>query len=142
MGEQIIGSVIFDAIPEVLKNFYADAFAKALAEGVWEASYECSSPSLFRKYRMRVHSLKSRGLYMVTNALMHEGPHRNMAKPDPSKYVQPNGLIRMCAHCRCSQRVDAPNQWDFVSDYLQLKGSDSLMVSHGFCPICHAYFYS
>jgi len=141
-GEQVIGSVVFEAIPEVLKTFCTDAFAKALIDGVWEVRYECSSPSLFRKYRMRVHSLTSRGMYMVTNALIHEGPHRDMVEPDSRKYVQSNGLITMCAHCRCSRRVDAPNQWDFVSEYLHLKGYDSLMVSHGICPICHACFYS
>lgn len=67
LAEQVIGSIGFDAIPEVLKTFYRDAFAMALTEGVWEVSYECSSPRVVRKYRMRVPSLKSRAMYMVTN---------------------------------------------------------------------------
>jgi hypothetical protein len=79
---------------------------------------------------------------MVTNALIHEGPYRKMAEADSRKYIKPNGLVPMCAHCLCSQPFDAPNLWDFVPDYLRLKGQASLIVSHGFCPICHAYFYS
>jgi len=141
VGEQVIGSNVFDVLPEVFKKFYMDAFARALTGGIWEISYECSSPSLFRRYRMRVHGLKSRALWMVTNSLIYEGPHRKTVKADSSKYFQPTGLIIMCAHCRCSQRVDAPDQWDFVPDHLGLKGQASLKVSHGFCPICYAYFH-
>lgn len=141
-AEQVIGLDIFKVIPDVLKNFYCDALARALRQGVWEVSYECSSPDLFRKYRMRVHDLKERSWLLVTNSLISEGPHRRMAKPRSNLYVQANGLITMCAHCRCSQRVDSPEQWDFVPDYLRLKGQASLILSHGFCPICHAYFYS
>jgi len=78
----------------------------------------------------------------VTNPLIYESAHRNVARADSSLYLQPDGLITMCAHCRCSRRVDLPDQWDFVPDYFQLKGQASLIVSHGFCPICHAYFYA
>ena len=141
-GENVVGLNIFDVIPDVLKSFYLGAFARALEEGVWEVSYECSSPDLFRKYRMRVHALKNRSWLLVTNPLIYESAHRNVARADSSLYLQPDGLITMCAHCRCSRRVDLPDQWDFVPDYFQLKGQASLIVSHGFCPICHAYFYA
>lgn len=139
--ERVIGLDIFTVIPDVLKNFYLNAFARALAQGVWEVSYECSSPDLFRKYRMRVHSLTKISWFVVTNPLMHDGPHPRKAKPRSDLYVQKNGLITMCAHCRCTQRVDSPEQWDFVPDFLRLKGQASLILSHGFCPTCHAYFY-
>jgi hypothetical protein len=141
-GENVVGSNIFEVIPDVLKDFYSEAFAQALKLGVWEVSYECSGPDLFRKYRMRVHALKNRAWLMVTNPLIYESPHRKSVQPDGNLYVQPSGLIMMCAHCRCSQRVDLPDRWDFVPDYLRLSGQASLIVSHGFCPICYAYFDS
>ena len=59
-----------------LRTSFSDAFARALTLGTWEVSYECSSPDLFRKYRMRVHALKSRAWLMVTNPLIYESPHR------------------------------------------------------------------
>ena len=140
-GENVIGLNIFEVVPDVLKKFYCDAFAQALKQGVWEISYQCSSPDLFRKYRMRVHALTNRAWLMVTNPLVYESPHHKVATADSKLYVKPNGLVMMCAHCRCSQRVDLPDQWDFVPDYLRLKGQASLIVSHGFCPVCYAYFY-
>ena len=139
--EAIIGVDVFRFIPNVLHNYYQDAFRRARSEDVWEGSYECSNPKFFRKYRMRIHWLRPRDLYVVTNPLIFQRSHRNPTKADATKYLQPNGLVTMCAHCRCSKRIDVPEQWDFVPDYLQLKGGASLMVSHGFCPVCHAYFY-
>ena len=91
---------------------------------------------------MIVHALKNRACLVVTNPLIYESPHGKVATADSGLYVQPNGFITMCAHCRCSRRVDLPEQWDFVSDYIDLRGQASLIVSHGFCPICHAHFYS
>lgn len=141
-GENSIGLNIFEAIPGVLKTFYSDAFARARTLGVWEVSYECSSPDRFRMYRMRVHALTDRNWLIVTNPLIYESPHRKVAAADSKLYVQSNGLITMCAHCRCSQRVDLKEQWDFVPDYLRLQKQTSLVVSHSFCPVCYAYFYS
>lgn len=140
-GESVIGSSIFEAIPDVLKNFYSEAFTRARRRGLWEVSYECSSPDQFRKYRMRVHALKNRAWLLVTNPLVYESAHRNVAVADSKLYLQANGLVLMCSHCRCSQRVNLPDQWDFVPDYLRLEGQASLIVSHGFCPVCYAYFY-
>jgi hypothetical protein len=34
VGEKVIESCIFDAVPEVLKRFFNDAFEKALTDGV------------------------------------------------------------------------------------------------------------
>ena len=141
-GESVTGLSILDITPDFLRTFYSDAFARARKQGIWEMSYECSSPTRFRKYRMRVHALKNRAWLVVTNPLIYESPHRKVARAESGLYVQQNGLITMCAHCRCSRRVDLPEQWDFVSDYIDLRGQASLIVSHGFCPICHAHFYS
>jgi hypothetical protein len=140
-AEAIIGVDVFAFIPEVLQNYYREAFLRSRSETVWEGSYECSSPKLFRKYRMRIHWLQTRDLFVITNPLIFQRSHRNPTKADATKYLQSTGLVTMCAHCRCSKRVDVPEQWDFVPDYLELKGQASLMVSHGFCPVCYAYFH-
>jgi len=49
-GEALIGFDLFDAIPEALCAVYSEAFQQVLTgRSVWEKSYECSSPTLFRK---------------------------------------------------------------------------------------------
>ena len=42
---------------------------------------------------------------------------------------------------RCSRRVDSPDQWDFVPEYVQPRLGSAVKVSHGLCPVCRAYFY-
>ncbi len=140
-SEAVVGSDLFDAIPNVLTPAYSDAFQQVLSTGrVWEQPYECSSPTVFRMYRMRIHLLKPRDWLVVTNPLVVERPHARTAPADPNTYIDANGLVMMCAHCRCSRRVDNPDQWDFVPDYLQPKLA-TVKVSHGLCPVCFAYFY-
>ena len=55
-SEAVVGSDLFDAIPEALRAVYSAAFREVLNPGwVWEQSYECSIPTLFRMFRMRIH---------------------------------------------------------------------------------------
>jgi hypothetical protein len=142
-SDAVEGCHLFDAIPEVLRAFYTNAFGHVLNTGrVWEKSYECSSPTVFREYRMRIHLLKPPNWFVVTNPLVFERPHERTSTADTNTYTDANGLITMCAHCRCSQRLDHPDQWDFVPEYLELGRRSVIKVSHGLCPICRAFFYS
>jgi len=141
-GEAVVGSDLFDAVPDVLMAVYSAAFQEVLGTGlVWEQSYECSSPTIFRIFRMRVHLLKPQNWFLVTNTLVLERSHMKVAEPDQKKYVDSDGLITTCAHCRCSRRVDNPDQWDFVPEHLQLGRESAMKVSHALCPVCRAYFY-
>ena len=142
VGEVVIGADLFNAVPEVLKPAYSKAFDEVSeGGGIWEKPYECSSPELFRKYRMRIHFLKSHAWFLITNPLVVEQPHVKVSSPAPNRYFDKHGLVMMCIHCRCSRRVDNPDQWDFVPEYLKITEKDSLSVSHGFCPLCEVHFY-
>jgi hypothetical protein len=139
-NEAVVGSDLFDAIPDVLRAVYSNAFRQVLSTGrVWEQSYECSGPTLFRMFRMRIHLLKPQNWFLVTNALIVERSHTRAAEPDSNTYVDANGLITTCAHCRCSKRVGSSDQWDFVPEYLQPKSA--VKVIHALCPVCRVYFY-
>jgi len=141
VGEAVIGTDVCAAIPDMLAALYAEAFASVEATGhVWTKAYECSSPGMFRKYQMRIHFLRTRRWFLVTNVLIVERPHKTVAQPARAVYFD-RGVITMCAHCRCARQVESPGRWDFVPDYLQLTGLDLLKISQGLCPICQAYFY-
>ena len=141
VGEALIGTDLFAAIPNVLASAYAEAFASVEATGrVWTKAYECFSPDMLRRFQMRIHFLKSRRWFLVTNALIVERPHENV-EPSAERVYFDRGVITMCAHCRCVRQVGSHGGWDFVPYYLQLKGLDLLKISHGLCPICQAYFY-
>jgi hypothetical protein len=139
-NDAVVGLDLFDVIPEDLRGLYSDAFRQVLKTGrVWDSTYQCSSPAVFRIFRMRIHLLKPQNWYIVTNSLMVERAHAKTSTADQNRYVNAHGLVTACAHCRCSRRMDNPDQWDFVPEYLR---PESLVkVSHGLCPICRAYFY-
>ena len=60
-GETIIGFNIFDAIPEVLKPVYADAFRRVAETGtVWGMTNSCSSPERARRFRMKIYCMERR----------------------------------------------------------------------------------
>jgi len=141
-GNGAVGLRLFDAIPDVLRVLYSQAFQRVLVTGeVWEQVYECSSPTLFRKFRMRIHLLTPQNWFLVTNTPMVERLHDKAAVTDRKMYRDADGMVKVCAHCRCSQRLDAPAQWDFVPEHLQRTSAMGLKVSHGLCPLCRAYFY-
>jgi hypothetical protein len=140
-GEAIIGFEIFDAIANVLKPVYTGVFRRATeAEAISQMTYVCSSPEKKRQYRMKVYFMERRNWFLVTNSLLAEHPHRNSRYADQDAYFD-QGIITMCAHCRCSKRVDGSDVWDFVPDYLRLKGLQALSVSHALCPVCQEHFY-
>ena len=138
-GESTVGTDLLPVLGDALRPFYLRAFEQArLSEKVWECVYECSSPDLFRKFRMRIHPLAPSGWFMVTNPLMVESPHASTITAGIERYVQVDGSIIMCSHCRCSRRASPPEHWDFVPAYLEPHLTN---ISHGLCPVCMEYFY-
>src|SRR5262249_22167017 len=124
--DAIIGRDLFDSVPSVLQDAYANAFRRvAHKREMWTKSYECSSPTVFRKYRMNIYPMERWDWFLVTNSLLVTRSHRKGADADDRTYFA-EGIVKMCAHCRCSQRVDIPNKWDFVPKYLQFKGLDCI----------------
>src|SRR5262245_33163933 len=111
-GETMIGTDLFKSIPDVLRAFYSDAFQLVLQQkqSIWDHVYECSSPTRFRAYRMRVHLMESRSWLLVTNTLVSERNHRKVVESDSDQYLT-DGVIVMFAHCRCSMRKGRPDQW-------------------------------
>jgi hypothetical protein len=141
-GGTLIGTDMFGFIPDVLCDFYSKALNDVSeSRDVWERPYECSSPEVFRKFRMKIYPLKERGWFLFTNSRLVEKKHKKAPQFDTAAYVK-NGIIVMCAHCRCSMRLDGSSNWDFVVEHVRLKGMASLGISHKLCPTCEVYFYS
>lgn len=129
------GAAVVDATCAELRPFYQALFARALATGQrFEHDYECSSPQVFRAFRMLVVPV---GAYlMVTHSLQVERPHDRAAlAADPS--YRHNGAIRMCACCRRVRASTAIERWDWVPAYVEAMPRN---VSHGLCAMCeHGY---
>jgi hypothetical protein len=134
-----LGSYIDDAIPTCLRPFYVQAFGRCLASGErWEHEYECSSPQLFRKFRMLTYPMHGQFL-VVVNSRIVETPHtRPVLDPDVSAAGSPSCIITMCSHCRRVQSRMRPTTWNWVPVYVSAMPAN---VSHGLCEPC-AEFYA
>lgn len=129
--------------PDFLRRFYELAFGHAIdTRKPWEHDYECSSPEKYRRFHMRVFPL-GRSYLLVENSLYidraHEAP--DASEPlDHSRYIDHNGFIAMCSHCRRTRRHtgEGHETWDWVPSYLK---DTPVLVSHTLCQTCLAYHY-
>ena len=139
----ILGTSILDVVPSPLRAFYEDAFAQVRQQlKPWEHDFECSSPDTFRLFHMRVLPLPNSNS-IVENSLQVEKPHgpeRPAMSADRTSYVNENGILAMCCHCRRTRRINAGavSVWDWVPAFLT---DPPGRVSHGLCRTCRAYYY-
>jgi len=143
-----VGANFFDAIPEPLKTFYRELFARAprFGESLEPASfcYECSSAERFRRYNMLVYSLPDDDAgepagHLVLNSLLEERPHdRDPHPPQREHYLDPHGIVHQCAHCRRVNNQGYRHSGR-VPGWVEAPPRNA---SHGLCPVCFDYFFS
>lgn len=138
----VLGRRIDDFIPTAMRRFYDDVFSIAKTPRIVRFDYECSSPDLYRCFRMEVMFLRSYGGFLISNSLRLEKAHREVGNvafpPDRFRYEGADGLIVMCCNCRKTRRLGEWGTWDWVPAHLQRAAGT---VSHGICPICSAHLY-
>jgi len=136
------GTPILEAIAEPLRSYYEDGFRRVREAGeTWEHDFECSSSELYRRYHMQVKPLEGAGGFLIINSLLVEAPHSadRPTMPDVANlYLGQGDTVKMCSHCRRTQRSDGSQMWDWVPRYLDAPPG---RVSHGLCVVCAAYFY-
>jgi hypothetical protein len=136
--DSVYGTDLQQVIGRELIPFYMAAFATLERDRVvWECIYDCSSPGVFRKFRMQIQLLAPSG-YLVRNSLLIEEAHAPSALSSFQDHLSPDSPIILCMHCRCTRRVHMPSHWDFVPAHLDRSLTN---VSHSLCPVCLEYFY-
>lgn len=137
-----LGRSVLDAIADPkLRDYYQRMFESVLGKrDHWERSFLCPSPDLDRRMRMRVFPLAANGAEGLLVVTTLEEAAEMVATGDDSddaRYVQANGLIRMCSHCRHVQRID-DGRWAWVPRFVEHMPAN---VTHGLCPLClETYF--
>ena len=136
-----IGHSLFDYIAGPQGAYYEQAYRHVLTQAEpWEHLYECSSPDLYRQFRMRVLPLARQAGLMVINSIEAEYAHNRIAfAPAKEQYRNTNGLIMMCAGCRRTRR-NSPGEaiWDWIPQFVERMPEE---VSHGFCSFCLKQYY-
>ena len=146
-AEWNLGRSVFDAIPEVLQDFYRTLFSRALGNPKPGArppahSYECSSGSVFRRFALNTYRLGDGEGLLVVNSLLVERPHGpadgRVAGDDKRTYVQADGSVRQCSHCRRIEHASQPNRWDWIPEWVDRFPRET---SHTLCSFCLDYYY-
>ncbi len=138
--EWILGRSLMEAVPEILKEFFAEGFRKCLAAGKpWEHEYDCSSPETYRLMHQIVYPLgRSEGFLVVNSVCVErqigEAPYRG----EPDDYIDRHGIVHQCARCRRVENLGVGNRWDWIAAFVATPHRD---VSHGLCPVCLDYYY-
>ncbi len=137
--EEVLGRLILDFVPDILRTFYVHKYWYAQHQEGWtELDYHCSSPEKIRLFRMGMMGV-AKELLVVNHLLLEEACEIGPALSEVRNlYVAPGNLVTMCANCRKTKRHDDTATWDWVPAFLQ---EHDLKISHGLCPRCAAHLY-
>lgn len=137
-----------EAVRPLLRQFYVDFFQSCLLEDSKDQSspnqlvYECSSPEIYRKYLMTLYPVGKKEGLLIVNSLVQERPREHSGlkqhEINLSGYIDENGIIHQCAHCRKVKNLKEKVRWDWVSEWVK---SIPTNIHHDLCPFCLDYFY-
>lgn len=139
------GRSILEAMPPVVRDFYEQNYRTCLATGKkWQHEYECSSPERYRRFHQVAYPLTGGKGLLLVNAQVIEVPHsKDRVRPENTElahYLDPNGFICQCAHCRRVKNfsVTTPQRWDWIPEWVNRCPPNT---SHSFCPSCYGHYY-
>jgi len=134
----VLGAKIMDIIPEVLQDFYGQAYDLVQKfQRPWWHVFDCSSATVSRSFQMRVLPAADNHL-VVVNTLVREEPHEERIAARIEEYTDADGLVTMCANCRRAEHLTHPGRWDWLPFLLASSGA---LVRPGLCAFCFAYHY-
>ena len=138
-----MGRAVMDSVPMPLKRFFENGYRKVLSSRkMWEHCYECSSPAVYRSFRMACYPDPEGDGLVVVNSLsverLHDDPDSNQPFSSGIAYLDRDGVTTMCCHCRKTCRVEQVAVWDWVPEYLE---NPPALISHGICPVCMSLLY-
>lgn len=133
IASRICGTPLFRYVPRVLEYHYSKLFERAREKNeLVTADYECSSPDVFRKFRMQISPIPDTSLLAVVHPLLAHGdiPYPVFRSTDHDYGL--GELVTICAQCRRTKRLH-DNVWDWVPEFLR---NPPDRVSYGVCQEC------
>jgi len=137
LRHRAIGRSIFDFISPCLHDFYHVQFRNVIDYNrPWHLFYLNSSATLLREFKMVVEPIPDDGV-LIRHTLIAERPHPFPALPPSHHYYDSKAHVRMCAHCRFTERQDGSDRWDWVPDFVE---SPPPQTEHVLCRLCSRHF--
>ena len=132
------GTPILEMFHPEVREAYRDLFQRVRDRGEPEDHvYQCSSPEVYREFRLRVLPLPDEHLLLIHHLVVNRDHHWPVQEPG-TRYVDADGVVTQCCRCRRTRRANAPETWDWVPAYLD-RTLDQ--VSHGLCPSCFRHYH-
>lgn len=142
-----IGAPLIDVLPQVVQQFYRDLYDRALkSDGtspLIARDYECSSPDVYRVFRMMLYPVGNGNGLVVVNALLIEQPHESQGcqvarADDDTDYRHADGLFHQCIECRRMEHISNPARWDWIPELVRAVPPQT---SHTLCEICTKRYF-
>jgi len=122
-----------------LREHYRAHLQSALeGRALWTSEYECSSPKVFRLYRMEVQSVGQGAGLLVLHTRLQQRPHApglDREPVNPGPWLDEHGLIHQCVHCRRVRRAGSDEAWDWVPQRVERVPDNA---TGSLCPPCIA----
>ena len=140
-----MGSNILSFLPAVIRGSIQRMYDDVMDKGkIIEDVYDCHSPDVFRRFRMRIFPFLNRFAMhehcLIATSPLTGGEDLSMEEVQ-SQYVDDNGIIHQCCHCRRTQsRIDI-NHWVWVTPLIARHNDFSPNISHTLCPVCLQHYY-
>lgn len=133
-----LGAPIMPAISPVIRVFYEVSYRICLEVGSpWNHEYECSSDTVFRRFRRTVYPLNDGCGLLIVNSLEQNRSHKTgpggFDGADEGPYRGNDGFIEQCVNCRRVRYAQAPDRWDWVPDWVR---RTPRRVAFGLCSAC------
>lgn len=133
-----VGASYLTPLGPELGAFYARAFADAIATGTpYSEEYDCPSPSLFRRFRLRALPVGNAGLLLEHRMMVERPREQRAARAFDGRYRNEHGFLVQCAQCRCIRRRDW-STWDWVPGWVAAPPADT---SHTICQVCAGFYW-
>lgn len=135
---QALGPIQASIEPPALGEFFAARLSSALTRNrAWSHTYECSSPTVYRKFHMRAKPGPGREGIVVVHSLVAESPIASHAADSLIReFTDARGLIVRCAACGRTARPGVTDIWEWAPG---LNAEPN--ISTGICAICSVQEY-
>jgi hypothetical protein len=140
-----IGSNILLSVPDIIRDFIKKMYDDVLHNNkTIEHEYDCHSPTVFRRFKMRILPLYDK-FALNEHALIESSalsqPCELSDSDIKSKFIDGNGIIHQCCHCRKIQSSSDLNNWQWVVSLIKRNSKYSGKVSHTICPVCMFHYF-
>lgn len=132
------GTPVLDVFHPDVRSVYAALFDRVRdTSEPQDHLYQCSSPTTYREFNLRVLPLEARHLLLLHHCVV-ERPHHWASHDAGPLYEDADSIVTQCCHCRRTRRATDSATWDWVPDYLDRSLPN---VSHGLCPSCFRHYF-